>query len=181
METYQIQPDAALYFLTFSVIQWLPVFINEETCLIITESLNFCHRQKELGINAFVIMPTHLHLIVFDRDNNSDRLGRTLTEMRKFTGHRLADYCDQNMPPIFGQAMRETARNDRERQFWQQSRHPEAIFSQKFWQTKINYLHDNPRRKGLVHDVRGWRFSSAAYWLSDPRGESDVELTAVEW
>lgn len=43
----------------------------------------------------------------------------------------------------------------------------------------LYYLHDNPRRKGLVREGTAWRFSSAGYWLSD--GETDVELTGVAW
>ncbi len=181
MEVLRIHEDAALYYLTFTVIQWLPVFVSKEPCLIVTESLNFCHREKGLRINAFVIMPTHLHLIVSDADFNVQRLRQTLTDMRKYTGRRLADYCEQKMPAAFGQVLRGTRRTDRARQFWQQSRHPEAIWAHSFWRTKVDYLHDNPRRKGLVWDVTHWRFSSAAYWLLDPPGESEVVLTAVTW
>lgn len=42
----------------------------------------------------------------------------------------------------------------------------------------MDYIHDNPVRKGLVWEATAWRFSSAAYWLLDPPGESDVILTA---
>lgn len=181
METFRIHDDVAIYFLTFTVVEWLPLFVSEEPCLILTESLNYCHLQKNMRINAFVIMPTHSHLIVFDSEFNVPRLQQTLQEMRKFTGRRLADYCEDNMPAVFGQALHGTRRTDRKRQFWQQSRHPVAIWSREFWQTKVDYLHDNPRRKGLIREVSDWRFSSAGYWLLDPAGESDVLLTAVEW
>ena len=80
-----------------------------------------------------------------------------------------------------GELFANTQRVDRARQFWQQSRHPEAILSRPFWQTKVDYLHDNPRRKGLVCDATHWRFSSAAHWILDPSGESDVMLTLLEW
>lgn len=56
MEVYHLHNDHALYFL-ISVIDWLPPFVSEQSCLIITDSLNFCHREKHLHINAFVIMP----------------------------------------------------------------------------------------------------------------------------
>ena len=180
MEVFQIHGNA-IYYLTFSVIQWLPVFTSEESCLIITDSLNYCHREKGLRINAFVIMPTHLHLIVFDVDFDVARLQQTLMDMRKFTGRRLADYSDHKMPAAFAQTLRNTNRTDRSRQFWQQSRHPVAIWNRPFWRTKIGYVHDNPRRKGLVHEATHWRFSSAAYWLLDPARESDVTLTGVAW
>ena len=181
METCQIQDGAAVYYLTFTVIEWLPVFIAEEPCLIVTESLNYCHNHKALRINAYVIMPTHVHLIVFDQDFDNERLRRTLRDMRQFTGRQLADFCQQRMPDAFKQVINNPRRTDRARQFWQQSRHPVAIWTEPFWQSKVNYLHDNPRRKGLVLEATTWRFSSAAYWLLDAPGETDVKLTGIEW
>src|SRR4051812_19846066 len=45
MGRYRIHPEAAVYFLTYSVVEWLPVFIREATCKVVTDSLTFCHRQ----------------------------------------------------------------------------------------------------------------------------------------
>lgn len=181
METYQIVEGVGLYYLTFTVVEWLPVFIMEETCLIITNSLNYCHQNKQLRINAFVIMPTHVHLILFDAHFDNERLRQTVGNMRKHTGRMLADFCEKGMPESFGHTIRNSKRTDRARQFWQQSKHPVAIWSAGFWQTKMTYLHDNPRRKGLVIDVTAWRFSSAAYWLGDLQEETDVVLSEVVW
>ena len=181
MERFQIYDDTPLYYLTFTAVHWLPVFVTEESCLIITESLNYCHQHKGLRINAFVIMPTHLHLILFDKDFDVARLRRTLLDMRKYTGRQLAEFCEQKMPTAFGDVIGKPGRGDRARQFWQPSRHPVALQSEPFWRTKIDYVHDNPRRKGSVREATQWRFSSAAYWSLDPPGESDVVLTAVVW
>jgi putative transposase len=181
MEVFRIHPEIPVYYLTFTVVHWLPVFVSAEPCLIITESLNFCHQNKGLRTNAFVIMPTHMHLIAFDADFDNRRFSQALADMRKFTGQRLSDFCENKMPRVFGQVLQGARRTDRSRQFWQPSRHPEAIYSRDFWRIKVDYLHDNPRRKGLVHDVTHWRFSSAAYWLLDPPGEMDVVLTGIEW
>lgn len=136
MQTCQIQDGAAVYYLTFTVIEWLPVFIAEEPCLIVTESLNHCHKHKSLRINAFVRdgarsvsspMPTHVHLILFDRDFDNERLRRTLRDMHQFTGRQLADFYQQRMPDAFKRVINNPQRTDRARQFWQQSRHPVAI------------------------------------------------------
>ena len=181
METYQIHEGAFVYYLTFTIIEWLPVFIAEEPCLIVTDSLNYCHQHKSLRINAFVIMPTHLHLILFDADFDVGRLRRTLRDMRQYTGRKLTDYCEWHMPEVFRDVIHQPRRADRARQFWQQSRHPVAIWSAAFWQTKVGYLHDNPRRKGLVREATGWRFSSAGYWMSGEAARSDVILTGIEW
>src|SRR3972149_6853084 len=127
MERYRTGPDAAVYFVTYSVVDWLPVFVSEATCRIITDSLNFCHERKYLCVNAYVIMPTHLHAIVFDRDFQADRLQKTLTDFRKFTGRTLCDFVETDMPRCFAATFRVAATEDRERRFWQSSPHPEAI------------------------------------------------------
>src|SRR5205807_8591726 len=82
MERYRIHAEAAVYYLTYSVVEWLPVFVSQASCKIVTDSLAFCHRAKHLRINAYVIMPTHMHLIVFDADLDSERLVRTLADFR---------------------------------------------------------------------------------------------------
>ena len=61
MERYRFRSDGALFYVTFTVVDWLPIFVSEAACKILTERLNFCHRQKGLRIDAYVIMPTHLH------------------------------------------------------------------------------------------------------------------------
>lgn len=179
MSRYRIVQDHALYFVTFSVVDWLPVFVAEEPCCIVTDSLNFCHERKHLRTNAYVIMPTHLHTILFDADWNADRLRQTLTALRKYTGQQLTKHCHFHLPPCFAGTLRASSGPDRRHRFWQGGIHPEAIYSQTFWRQKLDYIHDNPSRKGLVREAHHWRFSSAAYWLAE--GESHVILTPVDW
>jgi len=179
MERYRIVAGVGLYYVTFTVVEWLPVFIDESACKIITDSLNFCIKNKSLGVNAYVIMPTHLHAIVFDVEFNAERLKHTLDDMRKFTGRQLLDYSAKHFPKCFGAEFQAHAGKDRERRFWQPTQHPVGIVSGGFWKQKIDYLHDNPCRKGLVLRPEDWRFSSARYWLT--REKNDVQLSDVGW
>jgi len=94
--------DSSVYFVTFSIVDWQPVFVSEPAFKIVTESLCFCHREKRLQVNAYVIMPTHFHAIVFDSDFDSKSLESMLTDFRKYTGRRLCDYSDQHLPKCFG-------------------------------------------------------------------------------
>lgn len=181
MERYRIQPDAAVYFVTYSVIEWLPVFVSQDACRIVVDSLTFCQRNKGLRVNGYVIMPTHLHAIVFDKDFDSGRLLSSLADFRKFTGRSLSDFCCQHMPRCFSETLRAEATIDRQRRFWQPSRHPEAIQSETFWQQKLDYLHENPCRKGLVVRADHWRFSSATFYLSDGQESCDVAISPIVW
>jgi REP element-mobilizing transposase RayT len=181
MDRYRFHPEAAVYYLTYSIVDWLPVFVTETSCKTITDSLTFCHHQKHLRINAFVIMPTHLHLIVFDADFNNERLIPTLADFRKYTGHQLSDYCISHGPPCFLDTIRAKATIDRERRFWQPSRHAVAIERESVWQQKLDYLHENPCRKGLVRNPMDWRYSSATWYASDGTCVTDVPMTPIEW
>ena len=162
MERYQIDTNGALYSITMTVVDWHPVFVSDAPCKILTDSLNFCHERKGLRVNAYVIMPTHLHAILFHADFQAKALEQVVTDFRKFTGRRLADYCAEHMPICFQSVLAERAGGDRERRLWQPTRHPVQIETEGFWQAKIDYLHHNPVRKGLVRAAEHWRLSSAS-------------------
>jgi REP element-mobilizing transposase RayT len=181
MERYRITDDGGLYFITMSVVDWLPVFVTEAACRILTESLNYCHERKGLRVNAYVVMPTHFHGIVFLRQFDPKALKATLTDLRKFTGRRLIEYGAKHMPRCFDQVFVASSGPDRERRFWQPTLHPEAIETEVFYLQKLDYLHDNPCRKGLVRRVEHWRFSSASYWLSEGKVANEVILSQIEW
>lgn len=179
MERYRITRDNSVYYVTFTVMDWLPLFVREETCRIVADSLNFCVRNKGLLVGAYVVMPTHMHAVVADKDADVRRLARTIDDFRKFTGRSLADWCDSRGPEAFRRAIREAATADRNRRVRQPSKHPEAICSEQFLVTKVAYLHNNPVRAGLVRSPEHWRYSSAGYYAGVP--ECDVEVGAFWW
>ena len=181
MERYQISAEGGIYFITMSVVEWLPVFVSEHSCRILTDSLNFCHAHKGLRINAYVIMPTHFHGIVFLQRFDPSALKAALTALRKFTGRQLSEYCTSRMPDCSHEVLVKASGEDRDRRFWQPTVHPERIESEPFYRQKRDYLHDNPCRRGLVRRQEHWRFSSASYWLSDGQVANDVVLNPIEW
>jgi putative transposase len=181
MERFRFDVDSSVYFVTFTIVEWLPVFISQDVCHIIVESLNHCHEHKELRTNSYVVMPTHMHANLFDAQWDSKRLEATLHDFRKYTGRRICDYVDERFPAAFREVFRKAAGTDRKRRCWQASRHPVALESEWFWRQKLDYIHCNPCRKGLVTRPEYWRFSSASYWLSDGQTPNEVMLSAIEW
>jgi REP element-mobilizing transposase RayT len=161
-------------------VDWLPVFVSEDPCKIVTDTFNFCIENKSLCVNAYVIMPNHIHSIVFDKEFNAERLKHTLDDLRKFTGRKLIEYCGKHMPPGYLESFKARAGGDRKHRFWQATQHPVGIFTEKFWKQKMDYLHMNPCRKGLIDAPEEWRFSSAAFWIKT-RLENDMNLSMAVW
>jgi putative transposase len=45
-----------------------------------------------------------------------------------------------------------------------------AIYSQRVLCEKLNYIHHNPVKRGLVRNAEDWRWSSARDYASDTEG-----------
>lgn len=180
MERYRITGEAAVYFVTFDIMEAMPVLIDETACKIITDYVNFSIHNKYLGVNAYVIMPNHLHALVFDRGFDDKRLRDTLDDIRKFTGRKLLDHGDGALSAAFMQTFRHGAGTDRRRKFWQSMEPLEAIRADKPWRQKVTTIHTNPVRKGLVRSAEDWRFSSAAFWLKGIPA-NDIDLSEITW
>ena len=174
MDSYKFIDGVYVYFVTFTVKDWLPIFINPEPVEIITESLRYCINNKKLCIHAYVIMPNHIHLIVFDAHFENERLGKTLTEFRKFTGNKLANYIDNTLAESLSSVIRSTARTDRTRQVWRSGWHSEGLVSEAFLHQKMDYIHENPVKKGYVHSPEHWIHSSAGYWINQQECELPI-------
>jgi hypothetical protein len=58
---------------------------------------------------------------------------------------------------------------------WQEGFHPIGIDTAKFFQEKLEYLHNNPVRKGFVEEPEQWRYSSARNYLLDDHSIITVE------
>ncbi|MGI6259382.1 MAG: REP-associated tyrosine transposase [Anaerolineaceae bacterium] len=148
------------YFVTFSAINWIRVFSYEQARSILIESLKFTQLEMDLAIHAYVIMPSHIHMIVSNKNYDNDQLKRALVSIRKFTGTRIIEFIKNGDTP-FAKQLENHFMNDRKRMFWQEGWHAEAIHSFEFYKQKVDYIHDNPRRAGLVGLPENYPYSSA--------------------
>ena len=60
---YRIINDEYPHFLTCTVVEWLPLFLNPDVVQIILDSLQFFQKESRLTIFSYVLMENHLHLI----------------------------------------------------------------------------------------------------------------------
>ena len=63
-------------------------------------------------------------------------------------------------------------------QFWQLGNHAEEIYTEKFMWSKIDYIHFNPVRGGIVAKPQEYIYSSASNYV-DGKGIIDVELIQI--
>ncbi len=152
------------YFCTITVLDWLPVLIEARYIDPIIESLRFCQQHKALEVFAFVVMPNHLHLIAAA----GEHLHPIMRDLKRFTSRTIHDRLREDGRGTclaWLEAATQRARRLRsELGLWQDGFHPQALYSANVFEQKLNYLHDNPVRKGLVQRADDWWYSSASFY-----------------
>ena len=155
-------PDQA-HFITCTIVEWLPIFTTAPCCDIIVNSLAYGREHKALHIYAWVILDNHFHAIVAGAE-----LSRTIADLKKFTAHALlAQLKEEGREWLLNQLEYFCARHKRSstHQVWQEGAHPQAIPSDEIMLQKLDYVHNNPVKRGLLASPEHWRYSSAHEWL----------------
>jgi REP element-mobilizing transposase RayT len=60
---YKAYNNDKAYFITITTVGWIDLFTRQSHKKTIIDSLKYCQKEKGLEIYAYVIMPSHLHLI----------------------------------------------------------------------------------------------------------------------
>jgi len=167
---YRITSPEAPHFATLTVLHWIPVFTRPETVEIIFDSLRFLMKEG-MQVFAYVILENHLHLVL--QGGNMDR---DIARLKSFTARRLIDYLDEhNISRILEQLAfyKKAHKGDLGYQFWQEGVHPEWIQNEAMMRKKMEYIHQNPVKRGYVDVAEHWRYSSARNY-ADQEGLLEV-------
>jgi putative transposase len=159
---YRIHEPNAAYFITATVIAWLPVFTTATRCDILIDSLEYCRKHKGLKIHAWVILDTHFHAILA-----APELSRVLADFKRYTAQRILEQIEaEKVEWLLNQFQyfRAAHKSESQRQVWQEGSHPQEIGSDEMMLQKLDYLHDNPVKRGWVDGPEHWRYSSAHEW-----------------
>ena len=147
-----------LYYLTFQIVQWVDVFTRNEYQQVIVNSFDYCKKNKGLELYAYVIMTNHIHVIA--RANEPFHLSDIIRDFEKFTANELLSLMQQPtesrsdwMMKRFEFSAKSNARNS-VFQLWTHENHAIELLTPKFTQQKLDYIHNNPVRAGIVEKAR---------------------------
>jgi REP element-mobilizing transposase RayT len=172
---YKISDQGAAYFLTFQIVGWVDIFTRQIYRDIATESLSYCQKNKGLLLYAYVIMSNHIHLLAQSETNN---LGGFIRDFKNFTGKKILDEIENGtesrkdwLKIVF--EYHGKLKSKQTNQVWTHEYHAEEIYSPTFILQKINYIHENPVRAGIVENAEDYLYSSARNYAG-LQGEIEV-------
>lgn len=156
---YRMFEDEYPYFLTCTVVAWLPVFAQPNFVEIIFDSWRFLQEERGVLIFGYVILENHLHWIASGHD-----LPDQVSRFKSYTARRILDGLEQGGFATLLEELRFFRlrhKSDQTYQLWQEGSHPQQIQNDEMMTQKLEYMHLNPVRRGYVDDPVHWRYSSA--------------------
>jgi len=170
-----LQPDRP-HFVTCITISWIPLFSNPDLAGIIIESLKYMHDNKRMAIHGWVLMENHIHLVA-----TSDDLPKEIGIFKSFTARKIIDHLKEKNIKWYLDELRfwkDEGKSDRKYQVWQEGSHPVIMETWTMYGRRLNYIHNNPVKRGYVERPEHWRYSSAKDYYGQEKGL--VPITKME-
>jgi putative transposase len=151
--------DDRLYahFITFSVVRRRRLLDHDHPKRIVLGVLNEQLEQEQACCVGFVIMPDHVHAVVWFPE--AGRLSRFMHGWKRKSSFHIRNWYRQHAASYF-QGFGEGDR------FWQPKYYSFEIFERSKLEEKVQYMHENPVRAGLVRRATDWKWSSARWYES---------------
>ncbi|MCK4592729.1 transposase [Candidatus Parcubacteria bacterium] len=154
-----------IHFLTFTTIEWIDIFTKQEYFDLIINTFKHCQKNQGLLLYGFVIMTNHIHCLVSAKENYSSE--DIVASFKKFTTSQIKELLEKDNRKYLSALIKSSFAKKKNNffQIWQRENYPEIIESEKFFLQKLNYIHNNPVKKGYVIKPEDWLYSSARNYL----------------
>ena len=172
---YKFRDQQQLYFITYTVVNWIDLFTRNEYKDILLKSWAHCCGQKGLEVYAWVIMTNHVHMII---GSNKNPLEDIMRDMKRHTSMELKTAIQQHpgesrkewMLWMMERAGKKNG-NNADFQLWLQHNQPIELTTIEMLQQKLEYIHNNPVTAGFVDKAEEYLYSSARdYYYGKPCG-----------
>ena len=152
--------EGYVYYITTVVHKRLPLFVRPSFVMPLLDSLNFYRYKHQCKLLGYVIMPEHIHLLIWPLDDVT--VSDFMRDFKAFTAKRIIRQAEiegiQEWVATFQLAGTETGRS--KNKVWQDNYWDKNVYTERFLRQKLNYLHRNPCRAGLVEDPKDYPYSS---------------------
>ncbi len=166
-----------LYFLTFTVVDWVDVFTKAKYKHIIVDALQFAVNNKGLDLFAWCIMTNHIHLIA--RSKKNFELSDIIRDFKKFTNKAIIKLIEEEPESRRKWMLYRFEFHGKynpkikDYKFWKDGSDAKHIYSKEFFMQKLNYIHNNPVKDEIVAEPHHYLYSSAIDY-TDEKGLVDV-------
>jgi len=175
-----ISKDTPCLFITTVARDRLPVFRTDALKSVACAALDEARHSGGFALFAYVIMAEHLHALA----EGTLKASETLRYINGILSHRVIGYLKEGGFTVSLEKLR-GAPKGRGHGYSLVDHHSNAlpVFSESFFMQKVNYIHLNPVRAGLVERAEDYRWSSARCWLRRMAEDEPLrmDLEKIAW
>ena len=157
--------------MTSTFVNWKQLLKDDTYYDLLCESLNHYATKYDMDILAYVIMPSHLHLISYFKAKN--QLSAMMRDFKKYTSGELRRKLQQDGYHKMHESLR-FERRDQKFKVWMDRFDDVYLESPHIVERKVDYIHDNPVAKGFCLFPAEYKYSSADFYENDVRGKVKV-------
>ena len=169
--------QAHAHYLTFSCYKRLWLFKNPALYSLFLDHLADARRRLHFKLYGFVLMPNHIHLLVFPQPETS--ISSMLSRIKGPFANQALLYLRKHLPELHD-GLKVIKGQDTTWRFWQAGGgYDRNIYSDDVFQKTLEYMHLNPVRKSLVEKPENWRWSSVRYYQTGMLDE--IEIDPPNW
>ena len=179
---HNIYIDGAVCFWTSSIVNWLPVLRSKTACRAVLSVLDRCRERHNVRLVGYVLMPDHIHVAAWSEHAEDMRV--FLKQFLRLSASEIASLAataaerGNALAAKWLQQFRERARQGAQVRVWKERGRAFPVTKTDGLQQKLEYIHQNPVRRGLVERAEQWEFSSASWYAG---GFSCITLDELDW
>jgi REP element-mobilizing transposase RayT len=177
---FRISRDSQALYITVVAKDRLPVFQTDAVKRVTCSAIDEARTSGGFLLFAYVIMPNHLHLMTSCPKSSAD----VLRCVKGLTARRVIDYLkSRDYRSSLAKLRHQEWKRKHNYSLWQQEKNVLSIFSEGMFMQKVNYIHLNPVRAGLVERAIDYSWSSARTWQREALEDEPlmVDFDRIEW
>jgi len=149
------------YFITTTLFRFEKIFsLGDEYNLIIINSLKKQIKEHNTELYAYVIIPNHIHLLF--RLAYGESIIDFMRDFKRETSNEIKLQLKREYRSNILNRLKHYSRGYKNQKYkvWMDRYDDVIISSEKVFNIKMNYIHANPVKSGLVENMEDWKYSS---------------------
>jgi len=157
-----------LHELTFSCYRRMPLLTNDVWREKLARCVEAAGKETAFELVGFVFMPEHAHLLVYPTAPNAS-ISRYLARIKQPFSKQIKDILGEQGSRLLAKLTVLERPGKTCFRFWQEGPgFDRNLFSPEAISSSLEYIHDNPVKRGLCRRAVDWKWSSARYYLHSP-------------
>ncbi|WP_390623340.1 REP-associated tyrosine transposase [Blastopirellula sediminis] len=149
--------------LTFSCYRRRPLLTNDAWRTIFARAIDDACLTEHCPLVAMVFMPEHVHLLVLPTTHDAN-ISRLLQRMKRSSSAKIKAMLVEARSQLLDELTIQTRPGQHCFRFWQEgSGYDRNLYDRGAVEAAIEYIHENPVRRGLCRRAVDWKWSSMRF------------------